>query len=77
MSKLISLKNYIKDLETARRIFGLSFDIPEEILQSNLVVREIHITNIQYKEDWKIGSANMEMFVEPIDESKPIPMIEM
>lgn len=76
MSELISLKHYIKDLKSARQIFGLSFDIPEEILKANLIVREIHITDIGYNDQWQIRTGNMEMFVEPIDENKTIPEIE-
>lgn len=76
MSRLISLKQYVKDLENAKLIFGLSFDIPKEILKSNLIVREIHITDIGYNSQWKIQEADLEMFVEPIDKNKPIPKIE-
>ena len=76
MANRVSLKKYIKNIEDGKAIFGLAFDIPKEILDLNLIVRDIHILDIQYDENGKMSEGKLDIFVEPIDENLPIPDIE-
>ena len=76
MSNRISLKHYVKSYDDARLIFTLGFEMPKEISAVNLVVREIHINDIVYDNEWKMVNGKVEMFVEPLDKNLPIPEIK-
>ena len=76
MKKRISLKKYINKLSDAHQVLGLKFYIHEEIINANLIIREIHLDNIEYNDEWKMVYADIEEFVEPFDENLPIPQID-
>lgn len=76
MKKRIPLRKYINKLSDAHQVLGLKFYIPEEIINANLIIREIHLDNIEYNDEWKMVYADIEAFVEPIDENLPIPKID-
>ena len=76
MGKRIPLKKFIKNFDDCKKVFAMSLEMPKEFADMNLVVREIHMDNIQYNENGQVIAGDIEAFVEAIDETKPIPDFE-